>query len=340
MSARRMIQIRKRGGISSIKTKTGKITPRLFKQEVKDPNSDGELIGDYKQPTFMGTRQPITPVQDDVTGDWLWGGTDQDLIDCIKGAQLRKYEGKDRGYPKYGDIIEPGDVERRLKDPNDPFFRHPDLWNTVVLEGGKFNLDIDKNFIHRTIYFCSLGNDDFANRLNDTGNKYVTAGFRYEIVEADVETKKKADEIDKEIRAIELLAGMKNDEERIRMICNIMRVPGYRDNTTVAAAFIMLRDIASNTDTAARFGSNRTYQDRFIELAEMQIDELRIHSIVFNGLNKGRIRKNGKGGYLMDGRTLEGVKSEPQLVEYFRSPDNQEDFIDLREFLNKVANAK
>lgn len=337
MSKQTLIQIRKKNGLSSIKTSSGTITPRLFSQDVKKETEDGQLQGNYTQPTFPNTRQAITPTRNNTTGEWYWGGTLADLTEVIDKAKLREHLGKDRGHDKWGEHIVPGDVERRISDPNDSFFNHPLLWKTVFLEGGKANLDIENNMVHRAIYFCSLANPKFANRLSDANNKYIAAGWQYEILESDIETKKKADEVDKEIRAIELLAGMKNDEERIRSISLVMNLPGYNDAMSMAAAFILLKDSAAqNLKQASRFGQGKTYQDRFIELAETSIEELRLIQKVFSGLKRGRIRKDGRGGYQMNGESLEGVRDERGLVNFFANPDNQDFYIDLIRYLDEL----
>lgn len=340
MKSRRLIQIRKRNGLSSITTKSGKITPRLFKQEAKDYDSDGELVGEYPQPTFPGARQFITPMKKNNSGEWYWGGTIEDLTRIIQKAKLREFLGKDRGFPKYGQLIEPGDVEARLSDDQDPFFTHPELWKSVMLEGGRANLDIDNNPIHEAIYLCSIDNPIFKSNLSDAKNKYVRAGWVYEIVEADIETKKKADDIDKEIQATLFLANMKNDEEKMRTIAKIMGIPGYSDSLSPAALFVLLKDAAvSNTKTATKFGSQTTWQDKFIELADPEITPtsvLEVMGQVEDGLSMRRITPNGRGGYQMNGEDLEGVRNKTQLIDFFRNTDNQEFYIQLLKYLEDV----
>lgn len=336
MNSKRIVQIRKRNGLSSITTKKGKITPMLFTQKVKDPNSDGDLVGDYTQPTFPGTIQYVVPFQKE-EGGWYWGSTEEKLVDIITRAKLRKHLGKFRGFDKYGDIIEPGDVQRRLNDPLDDIFNHPKVKTAVRLEGGRANLDLDNNPVHELIYYSCLDNPRFKSKNSDTGNKFYAAGWEYEIIESDLETKKRADEADKEMEATLLLADMRNDHEQMDIIAKIMGIPGYHDGLSTASLFVLLKDnAAQNVMKANKFGSNVTFQDKFMELAKTDIGVLEVMAKIEDAYKMRRITPDGRGGFMMNGEELPGVRNRTQLVDFFRNPDNQHYYTDLIKYLESV----
>lgn len=334
---RKIVQIRKRNGLSSITTKKGRITPMLFKQKVVDRNTDGEMVGEYTQPTFPGTIQYVVPYIKE-EGGWYWGGTEEKLIEIIQKAKLRKHLGKFRGYDKYGDVIEPGDVNRRLSDPQDEFFTHPQVRTAARLEGGRVNLDLESNPLHEFIYYCSVGNPEmFKSKKSDTNNKFYAAGWVYEIIESDIETQKRADEADKEMEAISELADMKNDDDKMRVIAKVLGIPGYSDTLSTSALFVLLKDSAAqNTAKALKFGSNTTYQDKFIELAKTDTGILEVMGKIEDGIKLRRITPDGRGGFQMNGEELSGVRNKTQLIDFFRNIDNQQYYTDLIKFLEDV----
>lgn len=335
----KLVSIRKRGGLQGIKTSTGTLRPRLFTQKVKDENSDGDLVGDYKDPTFPGAAQFYTPSWDSHKGRWSWGGDEASLTDLIERCRLKEYLGKDRGFPKYGDYIKPEKVAHRLVDMNDSFFRHPTLWTTIKFEGGRFNFDLN-NPIHKALYIMAKGDRYVADKAKKEGrvSKYTKADWKYELVESDVEIIRKVEEAEKDINAIEVFVAIKNDTEKLHKIALIMQLPGYKSTMPDHAVMLLVKDLGAENNAANPKFGGMTNQDKFLELAQMDDTTLEVQAKIITGLRRGRIRRDGLKGYTMNGKQLHGVRNESMLIDYFLNDDNVEDFIDLVNWLEAFEN--
>jgi len=318
----------------------GRITPRLFKQEVKDPSKDGELVGDYKDPTFPDTNQYYTPSWDAIKHQWSWGADEKTLTEIISRCRLKQYLGKERNFAKYGDYIEPGNVASRLKDILDPFFTHPTLWKTARFEGGRVNFDLN-NPIHTTVYHIARG-DRRVNEKSNSGvvSKYTKGGWIYDLVESDVEVRRKVEEAEKDIDAIEVLITIRHDIEKLHKIALIMGLPGYTANLSDQALFLLVKDSAAENNAKHSKFDGKTYQEVFVELAKSEDFVLDIMHKIMLGLRRGRIRQDGRKGYIMNGKSLTGVRNEAMLIDYFMNDDNVEDYLDLTNFLEAFEKRK
>ncbi len=324
--------IKKKGlGLNSITSEGGNITPRLFDQDTKDRGSNGVPRGEYKGHTLPGSRQYLSPKWNDLKRQWCWGGTPEDLAEMIKKLRL-KYP---KNHPFSGQFISNDKTAAvdRLRDYNDDFFNHVGLYGKVFMEDGKVALDDESTTMHKFLYLCYLGDHNVDKRDKDA-NSFLSAGADLEMLSPQAIVVEKAGAVDRDLDAMSLLNAMKTNEDRMRAIAEIMKLAGYSSSTETNGVLILLKDQAAlNRETNRRFGKNQTYQDRFINLANLSDADLSIERTILLGKNKGKIRA-GK-NYIFQGEKLEGVHNDISLIKYFRNPDNQEKYLDLIDLLEK-----
>ena len=220
----------------------------------------------------------------------------------------------------------------RLGDIADPVFANPALYGKYYMENARVSLDLSdprQEFLYR----CYKGDSQTDDKSSDEAvSKYIAAGTKYEIVSPRKENVKAKQSADKEIEAIKLLAAMDSNEQKLRAIAVIMALPQYAPSTDVSGIFLLLKDTAAqNIMFSPKYG--KSYQDRFIELAQLSDDDLNINFQVASAKNKGFLRKR-QGFYLFNGEKIDGIDSDLQLVNFFRNPKNQEEYMKLINLLD------
>ena len=106
--------LKRLGGLGHIKSMKG--TPREYFTNDKNPETEGTYAGEYKEPTLPGAKKWLSPLWSDLSDQWCWGGTPEDLAVIVDAKKL-KYPGN---HPERGKIIKSSDV----RDRNDAFFSH------------------------------------------------------------------------------------------------------------------------------------------------------------------------------------------------------------------------
>lgn len=332
----KITQLRRKKGLGNIVySKSGDtLNIKLFSQEVKDRDKEGVLQGDYNGTTFPGAREWLSPVWIKIKNEWAWGGDSNDLIDLIKKMRLRYPKDHERA----GQFILPGEkVEERLTYIADEVFTHPDLYGTYFLLDGKINLNHDDPKA-KFLMLCQKGNKNLVqDKSSDKPeNKYLAAGAKYELVSPKAQQKKRKEEVDKDVKALMLLAGLRGDENRLRATAEILEVPGYGEDTDADGIFIMLNDtIVTNKDTARKYGGKIT-QNRFIEVAEMTNEELDVCQNVMKAIRIGVIRKREK-YILTNGAKIDGLADTLGILNYYLNIVNQKAYEDL---LDAIDNKK
>lgn len=330
MSNQKVVQIRKKSGLEKIiKSKNGAtLNPLIYSTETKNAE-DGTLEGPYRGKQILGTKHFISPIWSDLKKQWSWSGTAQDLTRIISGMKLR-YPKK---HPKAGMIIEPGDnPSERLTNMQDEVFTHPDLYGKFYMQGGRVSLTLSDPK-QEFLYLCYKGDSNTDDKSGDEKkSKFITAGAKYEIISPRNENVKAKRSADKEIEAITLLAKMNGNEDRLRAIARVMTLPQYSDTTDANGVFLLLMDMAAkNTEISGKYG-DRSYQDRFIELAGLTDEELNVQDQVMTAKLKGILRRR-TGHYLFNGEKIDGMRDDTSIIKYFQNPSNQEHYIKLLEIL-------
>lgn len=326
MAESKVVQVRKRGGLDRIlvEKNKGPIEINEYSQKIKDRNSDGTYQGKYKGHTIPDTKHGISPMWSRLQKQWSWGADFAKLADLITKMRLRYPKGHD----KEGQFITAENAQERLTYFYDDLFRHPDLYGRFNLENGKLSLNLDDP-IQEFLYYCYKGSKVASDKTEDTKvNKYAAGSIKYDLISPKQETLKKKKNADKEVKAFKLLAALDGDEERMRSIAEVMSLPGYDKNTEPNGVFLLLKDMAAqNTDTSPKYG-NKTYQDRFIEVASMSDQELDTCRNVITAKNVGIIRLR-KDHFDLNGEKIMGQFDEMKLISYFNNIENQEKLLEL-----------
>lgn len=331
-----IVQLRRKKGLGNIvHSKNGDtLNIKLYSQDIKDRDKEGDLMGDYKGTTFPGAREYISPVWIKSKNQWAWGGTLADLGRLIGKMNLRYPKNHD----KAGQFIKTGteeELNNRLSYRSDEVFTHPDFYGTYHMLDGKINFNIATP-IEEFLMLCQRGDKNYVqDKGNEKGeNKYIAAGAKYELVSPRAQQKKRKEDIEEDVRAITLLAALRGDEARLRAVATVLNLPGYDDKTTDAdGVFIMLNDTTvTNKDTSRKYGG-KTHQKRFIEVAEMTNEELDRNSNVVQAIKLGIIRKR-EGYMLVNGAKIDKIYDELGILNYYANPGNQEQYIDLLDALD------
>lgn len=332
MSEQRIVQLRKKGGLDAITVSKngGKVTPKLFRSKDRNPNNEGTYEGDYKGKSMLDAKHFLSPMWNDMKRGWSWAGTPEDLARLVKAMQLRY----PKGHKLEGEIIKniPEGEAQRLTNRLDEVFTHPDLYGRYFMESSRIGLDL-ADPRQEFMYLCYKGDTFVDDKSSDKKvNNVLTAAARYEIISPRKESKKKKDTSSKRNKALSLLDGMDGDELKMRSIAVIMSLPGYSPKTELEGVYLLLQDqAAENVQMSSRF--DKTFQDRFIELASMTDEELKVTKDIIDAKNAG-ILASRPGHYLFNGERIDGYDSELQIIAYFKNPVNQDRYLQLLDLLN------
>lgn len=329
----RVVQVRKKGGLhtmnSTMKGKS-KITPRLYKQKVRDPNSDGVFEEDYRVGTLLGTRRGFCPMYSDLDKRWAWSGTPQDFARIVKKMALRYPKGHDKENQVIKVTAE--DFSDHIRNKRSTIFSHPAFYGKFFLQGGSAGLTTTIPE-HEFMYFCLKGDRNVDDRGDDTPkSSFTQAGTQFEIISPEKEIVKKSKTVKAQMNAVLLLSKIEADETKIRAICQIMNVTGYSKKTTKDQAFNLLYDRVATNENKSKKYAGKTPRDRFCELVVEPDERINIMSRIMEGVKLGHLRKYTD-YYLFHGTKLEGITNETVLIEYFLNPKNGEDFQKLIELI-------
>ena len=315
--------IKKLGGLSTIKSIKG--NPREYGQDVVDRDSDGEYIGEYKEPSLPKSRQGLAPIWNDLKDQYCWGGTREDLDVIVDKVRLTF----PKGHRKEGELIKPSDVD--ITNIADPFFTDSKWYNSKYLEGGRvmLNRDLAEDEFFYLIY---KGNHLVVDKTKNQ-NAVFTKGSRYEIINPKVVKARKAESAKETVDALIALSNM--EFEKRNLIAEIMDLRTYSiDDVDPDSLFIALKDeAAENNEISSRYGG-KTGRERFMELVETENGDLNIMAEIMRAKRLGILRNRGSHWQFNSGNTqlndrLDGITNETQLINFFRKVDNQDYYIEL-----------
>lgn len=319
--------LKKLGGLGNIKSLKG--NPREYHTNDKNREVEGVYAGEYRQNTLPNARHWLAPYWNDLKNKYCWGGT-REQLDLIVDEVKLKFE---KGHPDVGKTITPADVD--IHNITDAFFTHSHWSLNKAMEGGRIMLNRDipeEEFFHLSY----KGNHMVVDKTEGETSLNAVAGAKYELVNPKSVKAKKAKDAKKEVDALKLLAS--SSYERQKLIAEIMDLKTYDINDPDPdSLFVALKDeAAENTEVASRFG-NKTYQDRFIELADKKTtsnEDLEIMGLVLRATKLGVLRKRGNYWQFNSGNNnlsdrIEGQLNDIQLISFFRKIDNQDYFLAL-----------
>jgi hypothetical protein len=299
-----------------------KVSPNLYKINSDNIEDEGELDGVYKGNTFIGSKRNITPTWDRLKDQWAFDGTWEDLKNIQNKLRLRDEKGK---------FIEI--TEDTLRNKLDPFWANSLLWTTKIMEEGSTSLNSDSP-LEDLLMRVHRGSSNIK-KAGSEQSPYLIADASFELISPKQEDEVRSKAGKKEIDAVVSLSNMSAD--KMHAIAYLMQVPGYspdeRDSDVVRNT--LLYGAAKNTENYYKYGTNVTYQDRFIELSKYTNEKLNILEKVQKGLDRGGIVVRPSSGYTFNGEKIDGgnIRTLKQLHDYYLSPKNQPAREELDNFL-------
>lgn len=300
-----------------------KVSPNLYKLNSNNMDEDGELDGVYKGNTLLGSKRNVAPTWDTLKDQWAFDGDIEDLKRIQSRLKLRDEDGR---------LIEIS--EDSLSNRHDAFWGHKTLWNSRIMDEGSTSLN-SKNPLDELLIRVHRGNS-FV-KSGSEQSPYVLAESSLELVSprAEIEAQNRGGK--KQVKANVLLDKM--GLEKMNCIAYLMQLPGYRpDEKDSEILFnLLLNNAVNNLNKVFKYGAEVTYQDRFIELAEMHNDKLNILTKVQTARDRGGIvaRSNG---YTFNGDPIEGgsIRTEKQLHDYYLNMKNVEARNELENYLTST----
>lgn len=328
-----IITLEKKGGLSKLRSvgKSGSpISPKLFTQKVKDPNDKGEFAGDYRGNTLPDSRHFLAPYWDH--NQWAWGSTPEKFNELFLKLELSYW----KGHLKEGQPIPHRDFSMRVKSRNDDVFMHPIFYGKFYMENGHINLNVDDP-VKEFLAYCYKG---FKSKVDDktsgnSANKYITAGTTYQLKTSKFETTSKVKTTDKEVEAITWVGKLKQDEDRLRAICEIMGLSGYSRDTSAEGAYLLLADSAKSINKLQKY-DQKSPQDRFLELVSEKSENLDLIRNILIAKDKGFIRLIKNKGMMVDGELISGAFNEKKMIDFMLDPKNQHLYSKLIQFVENA----
>ena len=314
--------LRKIKGLSNLlSSSTGGIS--VFAAHTTSEKEEGVPQGTYKGITFPNTEQELVVAWNDLSSQFCWGGTPQDLARIVKAKKL-KYESD---HPNFGKVIEEAD----LYDYNDPFFRHQYWWNRRKASDGEIVLKTD--IIDDELYIYSYkGNPDCVDRTMIHDGIENLFGGTWELISVQKNESKKAKNIEE---SIDVLSSIKAaDVVTKENIAIVMGVAYSKEDTDTIITGLW--DAVQNPSKISKYGGI-TGMERIQELLKLPKEELILHSKIVQAKQLGIIKFNGSThSFLTSNKNATmniPASNTPQLVTWFLNNENQKDFLILEEEL-------
>lgn len=299
-----------------------KVQPTLYNQKDYNPDEPGEVEGAYKGNTLLGSKRNVTPIYDTLKEQWAFEGTIQDL---------KRLQASLRFKDSNGQIIQ---VEEDVfTDMYHPFWSAKDLWTKKIMEDGSVAL-VMKNALDELLYRVQQGNS-FTKKADENQSTYVIAESNFEIISPKRETKIAADKVSDQMEALRLLDKMSLD--KMNAIAYLLDIPGYaegeKDTDTLKA--LLYSSALTNVGPLNRYGSDVTYQSKFIELAKAKNDELNIMQKVQKAKMLGIISANGRTGYTFKGEKLDAgqIRNDRDLMRFYLNPKNYDFLLEVEQLI-------
>ncbi len=297
-----------------------KINRQVFGQDNQDTRDQGELLGEYKGVSLIGTIRNVTPEWCDLREKWCFNGTVEDLKAIQKKLKLK--DGNNQLI-----VID----EDTMYNREDPFWGNMRLWTTMMTEGRKVLSSDDAlsdlfiRVLEDTLTIEQEGKDQSKADIGDAD---------FKITSPTSEAAAKFKTLDKDLEVSAALFNM--DHKVKKAILDIMQPPGYDSSENDHSILTSLLHTVSKDTRAMDNYTKKTWQDRFIELSKEPAAKLGLQVNVFGAINKGIIRRDSTNGYAMNGvRIEEGtITTDGALVKFYTDPLNSKEYDNL---LNQIS---
>lgn len=303
-----------------------KIPPNLYKTDSMD--KDGEMDGIYKGNTFIGSKRNVTPQWDSLKDRWAFDGTVEDLQRIQDRLRFRDENNVL--------IVITEDTFRNMEDP---FWASKPLWNTKIMDEGSTSLN-PKNPIEELLIRVHKG-ASYVKDSTENQSPYLLSESNLEIINPQAQAEGNIRGTKKLLHASKLLDSSNSDKKYA--IAYIMQIPGFDtsqtdDDTLLNLLFI---NAVENTGKIYKYGTDITYQEKFIELAELKNEQLNIALSVSKAKLRGGI-VNKPGGFTFNGDKIDGgsIKNEKALMDYYLNVKNVDARLELDNYLEATKDIR
>jgi hypothetical protein len=306
-----------------------KVSPNLYKLDTNKQfgyeEEEGELDGVYKGNTFLGAKRNVTPTWDDDNNKWAFDGEWEEL----KAIQARLKLRDERGM-----LFEIN--EDTLYNRYDPFWGHKSLWTGKIMDEGSVALNSENPLDHLLIK-VHRGLPK-VHQIGSEQSPYMVSDSELEILSPKYEDEEMMKSGKKQVDAVVLFSKMSYDKQKA--IAHLMQLPGYNNKEIDPQVIygLVLHGAVNNTDKYFKYGSDITYQERFVQLANYTNEKLNILTKVQEAIDSGGIVLRQSTGYTFNGEKLADgtIRSLRQLHDFYLSPKNTPMVVELDNYLEAI----
>lgn len=279
--------------------------PRL-----KQKNIEGEIVSDsrYVKPTVPKSLRNYVP---------HLHYKKNTFVIALEQKELDKLVEQIGFYDDNGDVIKTAP----LKNPNAPFWKHPDL--NIMLSGSGTTLD-DDNPLHKFWIKCFEADPRFK-FVGDNLPPSIASRVQYTVTKVTDVLNEKTEANDETYRAMKLLTTHEDDHEKLTSILRAMGT-NVRNPNPKLVRDALLRKITEQKDVYVSGRSERNIE-MFIRLCESTTKDLEMKSLITVARKKGIITKSN--GNIYNYGDFKLGKNLNQVEEFLTSPDNSEILVEL-----------
>lgn len=251
--------------------------PKLKNKKLEDGN---EVISES---TYM---QPSMPKSFRVYTAPLSYKKNMYLIECSQ-EDLDKLVAEIGFYDDNGNMI----VKAPKKNPNAPFWKHPDL--KLVISNAGTTLD-DENPLHKFWLLCFEADPRFR-LMGEKLPPSIASRVQYTVSKVSDKLGGQSESNDEAYTAMKLLTANEDNYDKLVSILRAMGTDVRKPNPRLVRDALM-RKITDFKDLYVQGTAERNIE-RFIRLAEASTEDLEIKSLVTKARKRGMITKNSRNEY-------------------------------------------
>lgn len=333
----RIIRIEMVGSLGAVKGANGAIRPEEFLTNTSERNEKviGRGVGTYKGKTFPNVKTFFSPEWDNIRQRWYWEGSHTTLTRLVKSLNLRY----GRKHPKHGEAIRVESLETHLTNFKDPIFQNEELQGKYFVKAGVGSFQLS-NPLHEFFYRNLRASRNFFDEtLEDNVGKEIPMGVKWLLTGTKAKEVTNRVDVDKRLRATTLLGKLVADDQRLKAIAVLTRIPGFSTTTSANGTLALLEEqLRVYSDRKINALGGMTVIDSFLHYGEMPADQLQFEYNVSRAFKLGIIRPT-VGGIKLQGKVIVGPSDQRTATNYFSEIENQEDYHTLINALKTYGNA-